>query len=708
MGSNGGDEVMVSGSTEATVEIKIKTLDSQTYTLRVDKCVPVPALKEQIATVTGVLSEQQRLICRGKVLKDDQLLSAYHVEDGHTLHLVVRQPIPLSSESLPNHSATDPASSTGPGEGNQAGPSVVVGTFNISEQGDGVFPDLDRVLSAVLGSLGITNVGIGSEGADTREPAPERLSRTSGLGGLGNSSRQQPDLAATMGQSNPHDGASTLGTAVPLGHLQPPVIPDSLTTLSQYLRRMKHEFSSSVRGQSSHAPGTNGNGGQESDAGLLSATGRGGLPTPASLAEVMLSTRQILLEQAGECLSQLTRQLEEHTNVTDPIARMNIQSNAARTGVLLQNLGALLLELGRTTMTLRMGQTPVDAVVNAGPAVFISTSGPNPIMVQPLPFQPGTSFGAIPVGNVQSGSGFSGGSLGSGLLSRNIDIRIRTGSLMPSAAVSQMEQSGAQPSPGQSNQATSGGGNSVRLASTGASGSPSSTRESEVRVVPIRRTLVAAIPAAVRPSPSDLSRGSVGLLYPILANVQHVTTANLNSARGPQASNEHHSGGARGPQASNEHQSGHLPIPDSAGQQQSGLPRMDGGGTQNVEGFSTQFHSGLDQFLSTIFPGEHMDVGSNNFQGMDAVSARGVGGMTQDAANTQEAASRLNDEGTFLSNVLRQIMPIISQSSATGSNNAPEEGAGDIEAQENLDIGTSSRRRGDPSSPPISKRQKRE
>lgn len=41
--------------------------------------VPVPALKEQIATVTGVLSEQQRLICRGKVLKDDQLLSAYRI-----------------------------------------------------------------------------------------------------------------------------------------------------------------------------------------------------------------------------------------------------------------------------------------------------------------------------------------------------------------------------------------------------------------------------------------------------------------------------------------------------------------------------------------------------------------------------------------------------------------------------------------------------
>ncbi|GMN47469.1 hypothetical protein TIFTF001_016650 [Ficus carica] len=107
MASSGTDHIpghdAIEGS-EATIEIKIKTLDSQTYTLRVDRQMPVPALKEQIASVTGVLSEQQRLICRGKVLKDDQLLSAYHVEDGHTLHLVVRQPIPPSSEGLSNHS----------------------------------------------------------------------------------------------------------------------------------------------------------------------------------------------------------------------------------------------------------------------------------------------------------------------------------------------------------------------------------------------------------------------------------------------------------------------------------------------------------------------------------------------------------------------------------------------------------------------------
>ncbi|CAI9289739.1 unnamed protein product [Lactuca saligna] len=49
--------------------------------------VPVPALKEHIASITVVLSEQQRLIYRGKVLKDDQLLSAYLLH-GKVVHKV--------------------------------------------------------------------------------------------------------------------------------------------------------------------------------------------------------------------------------------------------------------------------------------------------------------------------------------------------------------------------------------------------------------------------------------------------------------------------------------------------------------------------------------------------------------------------------------------------------------------------------------------
>nr|GEZ44688.1 mechanosensitive ion channel protein 2, chloroplastic-like isoform X1 [Tanacetum cinerariifolium] len=43
-------------------------------------------------------------------------------------------------------------------------------------------------------------------------------------------------------------------------------------------------------------------------------------------------------------IEQLTRQLEDQENVTDPVARLRIQSSALRSGALLQNLDTFLLE----------------------------------------------------------------------------------------------------------------------------------------------------------------------------------------------------------------------------------------------------------------------------------------------------------------------------------------------------------------------------
>ncbi|KVH99813.1 Ubiquitin, partial [Cynara cardunculus var. scolymus] len=636
MASNhGGKDVMDSGSSEGnssepTVEIKIKTLDSQTYTLRVDKCVPVPALKEQIASVTGVLSEQQRLICRGKVLKDDQLLSAYHVEDGHTLHLVARQPMNPSLASFPDHtefilspkyvafSASDPASST---RQHQHGPSVVVGTFNISEQGDGSIPDFSRIVSAVLGSFGIANAGSGSEAVDLHQHISERLSRIPGLHDIRNSTGQQPDDASGRGQPNPQNAAFTLPTDVSMESLQLPVIPDSLSTLSQYLRRLRQEFDDNgqksfllnfldtielliqlfmiIQVNSSQSLGA-GNAGEESNASPHSGSGQGGLPTPAALGEVTQSARQLLIEQAGECLMQLTRQLGDQTNVTDPVVRSRMQSNALRSGALLQNLGAFLLELGRTTMTLRMGQSPTDAVVNAGPAVFISTSG--------------------------------------SLLSSAVNQR--------DASVG--ERSATDP-------LASDGGISDHQATVR---NLPPTRGSDVRVVPIR---ISTVPPGL--AHSESSRSSMGVLYPMLARAQHADSGNLNGVNGGQASNgSHPHSGENRP---------HL-VPDSAAQQQPpetpAIPGTTHGVLHSDQNSAGEVPNGLGQLLRNLFPTEQNHGNDFIFQGMGADS---VSGNVE--TNPQEAP-RVSDEGTFLANLLHQIMPIVSQH-INGADDSSEQGA---------------------------------
>lgn len=105
--------------------------------------------------------------------------------------------------------------------------------------------------------------------------------------------------------------------------------------------------------------------------------------------------------------------MEQDSSSTDPTVRGQIQEESVQVGLRMQQFGSLLLELGRTILTLRMGQSPVsfcwfwiilvytviqncdlklyhriflllqaESVINAGPAVYISPMGPNPLMVQ--------------------------------------------------------------------------------------------------------------------------------------------------------------------------------------------------------------------------------------------------------------------------------------------------------------------------------------
>eukprot|EP01018_Ginkgo_biloba_P013678 Gb_30758 [translate_table: standard] len=548
MAENNINEITIAGgdegeSSNTTVEIKIKTLDSQTYTLRVNKCMSVPALKEQIATVTGVLSEQQRLICRGKVLKDDQLLSAYHVEDGHTLHLVVRQPLQTPAGASGNdgnveHQGADPTSGATRNRSGQVSHSVVLGTFNIPDQGDGGIPDLNRIISAVLNSVGIGNivpVNAGAGNGSAMMPQGTSLEgqeRVGNASGRSDTNQLQPDQPISDVQFEPVPGSFRSPPASLLRPFsQATVIPDSLTTISQYLNRMRQEMALNVSGNQAQTATSNEAENYGNATGLPSVPR--GLPTPAALGAVIRRTQELLVNQAGASLSQLARQLEGEATVTDVMARDEIQSGALRNGIIMQNLGALLLELGRTTMTLRMGHSSAESIVNAGPAVFVSTSGPNPLMVQPLPFQPGSSFGAIPIGATHPSAGVTGGTVGTGDVLRNIDIHIRAGrSLAPGANTEQAENVSGQQVVGQANQVgITQGGNYGRQGVSSILGETGT-----VRVVPVR-TVVAAVPATINARPPTEAGGSaLGVFYPLLARFQQLNPSQLTQMRSsPQA-----------------------------------------------------------------------------------------------------------------------------------------------------------------------------
>ncbi|CAM6036842.1 unnamed protein product [Sphagnum compactum] len=397
IGGSGGE------GSAGTIEIKIKTLDSQSYTIQVEKNVAVPALKEKLAALVGVPADNQRLICRGKVLKDDQLLSAYNVEDGHTLHLVARPQLPPAGVG-PSTAGTE--GSGGVSDAVPAQPrnrtghishSLLMGTLNIPDTGEGAMPDLSRIISVVLNSVGIGNVGAQNTGgigntptvtvgvlptqvaetgvaqAEERPVAGEQDTQVRGL---------EVQIDALYGV-HPNNAAPRVPSPFQTAQ-QPGVVPDALTTMSQYLDRL--EESSSSHGTSVVS---------DVRSGVDEERRR---PSPAALGVLVQRVTNLLRGRASTTLAHLADQLENEAAITDATAREEVQRTAFNDGNLIQQIGALLLELGRTTLSLHMGQSPGEAVVNAGPAIFISPAGPNPIMVQPRPLQ---MSGAFPAGQSQ-------------------------------------------------------------------------------------------------------------------------------------------------------------------------------------------------------------------------------------------------------------------------------------------------------------------
>ncbi|KAG9442114.1 hypothetical protein H6P81_017968 [Aristolochia fimbriata] len=498
---------------EPEVEVNIKTLDSQIYSFRVKKNMRVSLFKEKVASAIGVPVAQQRLIFRGKVLKDDHLLSEYHVEDGHTLHLVERQPVQAQNQpganSVEHNGDNDyrgnDSTATGPrGRIGQVSHSVVLGTFNIGgDQGEGVVPDLSRIIGAVLNSVGIGNLSGGGtsdmSSVTSSNPVGQatQSAETAGVQG-GSGIRAPADSQGQSGQAFPSPFQSLYQSfQLPLSGgplaFPPPnmVIPDALTTLTQFINRMQVVLSGSQ-------PSIAADGGQlRPETALPSSRG---LPTSEALGTVVHRVQQLLSEHAGAALSNIAGRLEREGSSTDARVRAQIQAESMQLGVAMQHLGALLLELGRTMMTLQMGQSPAESVVNAGPAVYVSPSGPNPIMVQPFPSQMSSLFGVPPPGPVAN-TGFLS-PVGIGDVHRNINIHIHAGSSVSSALSSVGSRT------------NNGGASQSQLSGSGAGLS---------HELPARN-IVAAVPAR---SPGEASGHVLSVVYPVHARLDQT---NLNSS----------------------------------------------------------------------------------------------------------------------------------------------------------------------------------
>ncbi|GER38778.1 ubiquitin family protein [Striga asiatica] len=412
------------------LHVNIKTLDSRIFSFLVDRNTLVSAFKEKIAQEVSVPVGQQRLIFRGKILKDDHILSEYltDVEHGDTLHLVERQP---QTSPGSNTGAAASSNSSGGGQDTAAGgplnrigqisQSVVLGTLNLGDPGESLGSDLSRVIGGVLSSLGMGYpVGGMQPGLQTSDG--NRAEQTQANAGSQRQGGNQFGLyQALNGQSASRPTQNPVGATMAVPSLNAP-IPDSLNTLTEFINRMELALSQNGTQQDQSADAS----------GSLPTpqlpTNLHGFPTVEALTTVMRHAQRLLSDHVVRALSQTAGLLDQDGRSSDLAVRGQVLSETVQLGVAMQHLGALFLELGRTILNLRVGQFSDQSYVNAGPAVYISPSGPNPIMVQPFPLQTTSLFGGS--------SGATQNRLAIvppfGSVTRNVNIHIHTAAALAS------------------------------------------------------------------------------------------------------------------------------------------------------------------------------------------------------------------------------------------------------------------------------------
>eukprot|EP00931_Biecheleriopsis_adriatica_P072878 TRINITY_DN47267_c0_g1_i1.p1 TRINITY_DN47267_c0_g1~~TRINITY_DN47267_c0_g1_i1.p1 ORF type:complete len:689 (-),score=139.21 TRINITY_DN47267_c0_g1_i1:27-2093(-) len=138
-------------SEQTTHEVNIKCIDGSTTKLEVNTDLTGAQLKELIAEKLTVPADQQRLIFRGRAIKDDDVIGAHIRESGQTLHMVQKPAPATPSGTSASSSAARVPGPTGPTVmQTPMGPQVVQfatlpGDFL---QGGG---DLAQMLSTLLG-----------------------------------------------------------------------------------------------------------------------------------------------------------------------------------------------------------------------------------------------------------------------------------------------------------------------------------------------------------------------------------------------------------------------------------------------------------------------------------------------------------------------------------------------------------------------------
>ena len=209
------------------ITINIRSMDESSHSLTVPRCIAVEELKERVAAVADVPPERQRLIFRGKVLRAEETLDKYKVEDGHTLHLVARSVAAVARAAARGSGSGEHDGQQGGGQGGSGGLGDPAGPAGLSASQQMLLGTLARS-TAARRALGVGGGAAGGAG----NLLQTLLARAGGARGGGGAAAQAPP-ATTNSLEHVRQGLLSIRTIIstmPAGSLQYRDLSSTLNT----------------------------------------------------------------------------------------------------------------------------------------------------------------------------------------------------------------------------------------------------------------------------------------------------------------------------------------------------------------------------------------------------------------------------------------------------------------------------------------------
>ncbi|XP_047321237.1 ubiquitin domain-containing protein DSK2b-like [Impatiens glandulifera] len=158
MGGDGGSSMADGNESKgatADVTVNIRSSNGSRFSVRISLDSDVRSFKSVISQNSDIPADQQRLIYKGRILKDDQTLESYGLEAEHTIHLV-RGSAPVASPNSAPVNTGPPNSTPTP---RSAGPTEV-GPLGGPGLGASMFPGLGLNGAAGGGAAGLFGAGV--------------------------------------------------------------------------------------------------------------------------------------------------------------------------------------------------------------------------------------------------------------------------------------------------------------------------------------------------------------------------------------------------------------------------------------------------------------------------------------------------------------------------------------------------------------------